>query len=381
MTPAESTGFGSAYSGADHACAVLEIDLDAVAANYRQLRDAAAGACAAVVKADGYGLGAEEVGARLAAEGCRQFFVAQLEEGIALRPAVGGAEIYILGGPIAGAEPVFGEHRLVPVLNDLGQIAAWQAHAGKTGGPQPAIVHIDTGMSRLGLPPDEVEKLAGNPDGLKGLKLQYFMTHLVSGELSKDPINGDQKARFDAALAKLKPLAPDAKASLANSAGIFLGPDFHYDLARPGCALYGVNPTDRPENPMRQTVRLMARILQVRSIDAPETVGYGATHRAGGPTRIATVGVGYADGYLRSLSSKGVCFVGTKQVPVVGRVSMDLITLDVTGVPGAKPGDLVELLGENVTVDAAAAAAGTIGYEILTSLGHRYHRTYTGERG
>lgn len=371
MTPAPS-------SGADYACAILTIDLDAVAANYRLLRGAAAGACAAVVKADGYGLGAARVGARLAREGCRQFFVAQIEEGIALRPAVGAAEIFILNGLTAGAETAFTEHGLKPVLNDPGQIAAWRAHGEHLGAPQDAILHVDTGMSRLGLAPEEVETLAADPDGLKGLNLLYFMTHLVSGESLKNRINQDQKARFEAALARLEPLAPAARASLANSSGVFLGPDYHYDLTRPGCALYGVNPTDRAENPMRHTVTLMGRILQVRSIDAPQTVGYGATHRAGGPARIATVGVGYADGYLRHLSSNGTCYIGSTKVPVVGRVSMDLITLDVTGVPeaDARPGGLVEVLGPNVTVDAAAAAADTIGYEILTSLGPRYRRVY-----
>ncbi len=365
------------YRGPDHAGAVLTIDLDAVAANYRLLSGKlASGTCAAVVKADAYGLGAAQVAPALARAGCRHFFVAQLEEGLALREKLGEAEIYVLNGPMPGSEPLFAERGLVPVLNHLGQIAAWQALAQKRAAALPAIVHLDTGMSRLGLAADDVERLAQEPERLDGIALRYVMSHLISAEEQADPANARQLALFNSLRARL----PAADASLANGSGIFLGPDFHFDLARPGAALYGVGPVSGATNPMAQTVRLEGRIIQVRDVDSSQTVGYGATHKITGPAVIATVALGYADGYLRHLSNRGRCFFGDVQVPVVGRVSMDLITLDVTSVPRdrLKPGALVEVLGDHYTVDDAGADAGTIGYEILTSLSRRYHRRYVG---
>jgi alanine racemase len=206
------------------------------------------------------------------------------------------------------------------------------------------------------------------------------MSHLADAEAPDRAQSEEQLAEFRAAQAALAPAIGTAGASLANSAGIFLGPAYRFDLARPGCALYGVNPTPGHPNPMRQVVRLKGKILQVREIDAPRGVGYGATWRARGPSRIATVAVGYADGYLRSLSNRGRAVVGGREVPVVGRVSMDLTTLDVTGVPetAARPGAFAELIGPAMPVDVVGEAAGTIGYEILTSLGRRYHRVYSG---
>jgi alanine racemase len=238
-------------------------------------------------------------------------------------------------------------------------------------------------MSRLGLPEDELETLASEPERLDGIELALVMSHLACADEPGHPLNAEQLARFSAARARL----PTAMASFANSSGIFLGAEYHFDLGRPGVALYGINPTPGRPNPMRQVVRLQGKILQVREIDAPRTVGYGATHRAAGPTRVATVAVGYADGYLRSLSNRGSAWLGNQRVPVVGRVSMDLITLDVTGASpdSAHPGAFVDLIGPELsadpelTVDDVAAAAGTIGYEILTALGQRYHRIYQGD--
>ena len=372
-----AAGIDAGYDGVHHAAAVLSIDLDAIVANYRLLRDRAAGAdCAAVVKADAYGLGVAPVARALAAAGCRRFFVAQLEEGMALRQVLAEPTIYVLNGPIPGSEPVFTDHKLVPVLNHLGQIDAWRAHARACGRTLAAVIHIDTGMNRLGLPPGEVDRLAAEPDRLDGIAPAAWMSHLVSAEVADDPRNRRQRDAFAASLSRL----PPAPASLANSSGVFLGPDFHLDMVRPGAALYGVSPVSGIRNPMAQPVSLAARILQLRDVDSPQTVGYGATHHVAGPGKIATVALGYADGFLRCLSNRGRCYIDDMPVPVVGRVSMDLITLDVTGVaPGRlAPGDVVEVLGPCNTVDAVAAAAGTIGYEILTALGRRYHRRYTG---
>ncbi|MDP6690356.1 MAG: alanine racemase [Alphaproteobacteria bacterium] len=358
----------SAHASEVQAGAVLEIDLEALAANYEILKQRAAPAeCAAVVKADAYGLGAERVGPVLAAAGCETFFVAHLSEAIALRRALGvKASIYVLNGILPGMEDDFTAHDLRPVLNTLEQLDLW---------PGPAALHLDTGMNRLGLSPEDVAALAAAPERLRHVDLRCIISHLACADQADHAMNDEQRQLFDRLRAKL----PGKPASLANSSGIFLGPDYHHDLVRPGVALYGANPTPGAANPMREVVRLKGRIIQVREIDTPQSVGYGATHRATGPRRIATVPVGYADGYLRSLSGQGVGCLAGVSVPIVGRVSMDLITLDVTEVPGdaVHVGALVELIGGGgPTLDEIAEKAGTIGYEILTSLGRRYQRQY-----
>lgn len=360
---------------------VLSIDLAAISANYERLGSMAApAACAAVVKADAYGLGLARVAPALAASGCRVFFVAHLDEGLALRTLLPEVEIFVLNGALAGAEPRFAEAGLAPVLNDLEALDAWAALARARGG-LPAALHLDTGMSRLGLPPGEVDTLAADPARLDGIDLRYVMSHLACSEEPDNPMNEAQRDRFETARARL----PHAAASFANSSGIFRGAGFHFDLVRPGAALYGVNPCPGAPNPMAGVVRLEARILQVRDVDSPGTVGYGAAHRVAGRTRIATLAVGYADGYLRGLGGQAGCYIGETRVPVVGRISMDLITLDVSAVPPVSPGakpigkdTLVEIIGPRHPVDALAEEAGTIGYEILTSLGRRYHRRYVG---
>jgi alanine racemase len=261
------------------------------------------------------------------------------------------------------------------VLNDLGQIADWRRHlaAGNSG---QAILHVDTGMARLGLPPDELVQLTTAPDLLAGIPLAAIMSHLACADEPAHPSNGRQLAAFRLALAGL----PPAPASLAASSGIFLGPDFHFSVARPGAAVYGVNPQPSTPNPMVQPIILKGKIIQTRAIDTGDTVGYGATHRRDRPGRVATVAVGYADGWLRSLSNHGSAIIAGQRVPVIGRVSMDLITLDVSGLDPhlTRPGAFATLIGPQRTVDDVAAEAGTIGYEILTSLGRRYHRIYSG---
>lgn len=359
----------------DRAAAYLDIDLGAIAANYRELaRRSTPARCAAAIKADAYGLGAAEVAPVLAAAGCQQFFVAHIDEGIALRTLLPDVEIAVLHGPWPGTEVEFREQRLIPVLNEPGQIERW-AKLGRSGDrPLPAILHLDSGINRLGLAPADVETLAAAPDRLAGIELRLAMSHLASADTPDDPMNDAQRRRFDMLRAKL----PDLPASLANSSGIFLGPDFHYDMVRPGIALYGGNPTPGAPHPLHEVVRLKGRIVQLREIDTDEAVGYGAAFRAQERRRIATVPVGYADGYLRSLSNRGTAMAAGIEVPVVGRVSMDLITIDVTAVPPGTlgPGDTVDLIGNGVALDDLATQAGTIGYELLTALGRRYARNY-----
>ncbi len=357
--------------GIEQAVAILEVDLAALVANYEILKQRAAPAeCAAVVKADAYGLGADRVAPVLAAAGCETFFVAHLMEGIALRRVLGGeASIYVLNGILPGTEGDFAAHDLRPVLNTLAQLDIC---------PGAAALHLDTGMNRLGLSPDDAAALAAAPGRFENIDLRLIVSHLACADEAGHEMNEQQRQLFDRLRVKL----PAKPASLANSSGIFLGPGYHHDLVRPGIALYGGNPTPGTANPMAQVVRLTGRIIQVREIDTPQSVGYGATHRATGPRRIATVPVGYADGYLRSLSGQGMGRLAGISVPIVGRVSMDLITLDVTEVPeeAAQAGALVDLIGGGGdTIDEVAARAGTIGYEILTSLGRRYHRRYVGQ--
>jgi len=350
--------------------AILEIDLGGIVANWLLLARAAAPAlCAAVVKANAYGLGAAPVARALAAAGCRMFFVATLDEGIALRAALGNrAEIAVFNGPFPGTAGEFAEHGLIPVLNEPGQIGAWQSGNQRR---RPAILHLDTGMARLGLDAREFTALAENPLPI-GWRL--VMSHLACADRPDHPMNERQRARFAAVAARL----PGVAASLAASSGIFLGPQYHFDMVRPGAALYGVNPRpDRP-NPLRPVVRLSGKIAQIRQIDRGESVGYGAAHVMEAPGRAAIVALGYADGWLRSLSHRGCGYLAGTRVPLLGRVSMDLVTFDVSAIPPelARPGTMIELLGADYGVDEAAADAGTIGYEILTSLGSRYHRIY-----
>ncbi len=322
-----------------------------------------AGPVAGVVKADGYGLGAREVAGALYQAGCRFFFVAYLNEALAIREIVPGAMLAVLSGLVPETEAAYRAHALVPVLGSLNEIDRWQGEA---------ILHVDTGMSRLGLSPHEMAVLAQDPGRLGRQQVRYVMTHLVSSEYPDDRLNVLQCERFAAARAML----PPAPCSLANSSGIFLGAAFGSDLARPGAALYGINPTPGKPNPMRSVVRLSVRVLAVREVAAGDSVGYNATWTARRPTRIATAALGYADGFHRALSDRGTAYFDGSPVPLVGRVSMDLTTFDVTDHPAVQPGCWLEVLGPHVSPDDVAVAAGTNGYEVLTSLGRRFHRVY-----
>jgi alanine racemase len=358
----------------DQAGAILLIDLAAIRENYRLLRARLNGAeCAAVVKADGYGLGAAQIATALCKEGCNSFFVAHAAEGISLRQALGeGTDIYVLNGIHPGAEDDCAKPRLVAVANSAAQLAAWQAAARRRGQKLPVAVQVDSGMSRLGMPPYEVEAL--RPDAFDDLDLRLVMSHLACADEPDNPANEAQRNAFDTLRRRL----PSAPASLTNSSGIFLGNAFHYDLARPGAALYGVNPTPARASPMRQVVRLAAKVIQTRELTGGAGIGYGHAYRAAGPLRTATIALGYADGWPRRAAS-AAWFDGAR-LPFVGRVSMDSIVLDISTIPPGRlrPGDLVELVGEHQTVDEIAALSGTIGYEILTGLGRRFHRRYEG---
>jgi len=358
-----------------HARARLTVDLDALAANYALLKAAAGPAMVApVVKADGYGLGATQVASRLRREGASTFFVARLEEGEALRAALGDAAIiYVLDGATGGSPARLASSSLVPVLNSLGQIEDYAAHARAAGHALPCALHIDTGMNRLGLRIEEAEALAPT-DRLDPLNLTLIMSHLACAGDDDHPMNARQVGRLRAA-ARLFPGVP---VSLANSAGSFLGEAYGFDMVRPGITLYGGGPFERPDKRVRAVAAYEAPILQVRSVAQGETVGYGAAFEATAARRVAIVGAGYADGVLRTASPHGAVWFAGERRAIVGRVSMDLIAVDVTGCDEAMPGAMVELIGPNLLLDDAAQAAGTIPYEILTRIGGRAERIYVG---
>ena len=359
---------------ATDAGAILTIDLGAIRENYRSLASRLGKArCAGVVKADAYGLGAAQVASALADEGCRAFFVAHLAEGLELRrwlPA--SCAIHVLNGIPPGGEDDCAEAGLIPVLNSLEQVVAWRQASASRKVRLPAALQVDSGMARIGMSEAEVDRVAADPDLLDGIDVRLVMSHLACADEPDNPANTQQRAAFDVLRARL-PLAP---ASLANSSGIFLSPGFHYDLARPGAALYGVNPTPGRPNPMRQVVRLEAKVIQTRDLTEGIGVGYGHTFRTSGPLRAATISLGYADGWHRRAAG-GAWWNGIR-LPFIGRVSMDSIILDISALPEGTlhGGDLVELINEQQTIDDIAGYSGTIGYEILTGLGSRFHRRY-----
>ncbi|WP_173933272.1 alanine racemase [Chelativorans sp. Marseille-P2723] len=357
----------------ERAGAILTIDLEAIVENWRLL-SARLGeaACGAVVKADAYGLGACRVAAALEAAGCRSFFVALLDEGVALRKALSaGSRIFVLNGTPQGMEGDFIAARLIPVVNTLGELAAWQERARAAGCFLPVALQVDSGMSRLGLAPSDAEKIWNDPSLLDGLSIELVMSHLACADEPGHPANEAQRKNFE----RLRAVLPAAPASLANSSGIFLGAPYHYEVARPGAALYGINPTSSCENPMRPVIRLSARVIQIRDIPEDTAIGYGQAAMTQRASRLATISLGYADGWPRNAAA--AAFYQGVRLPFAGRVSMDSIILDITdGARQPREGDMVDLICEEQKVDDVARAAGTIGYEILTRLGRRFHRRY-----
>src|SRR6195256_2029347 len=363
------------------ATGVLTVDLDAIVANWRKLEKTAVPAeCAGVVKADAYGCGADQVARALANAGCKTFFVATLDEARVVRAAVPAAVIYTLDGFFQNTGDSYAAMDCKPVIGDLNKLAEWDVFCRRSGWTGGAAIHIDTGMNRLGLTVAEAQGIIPRINaGDHGITL--VMSHLASAELLNNPLNAKQLATFR----EIASLFSGVPASLSNSSGLFLGAPFQFDLVRPGAALYGVNPTPEADNPMQGVVDLKARIVQMRNIEKGESVGYGATWRARRPTRLAIVSAGYADGYFRAGGSNdgtrgAEVVVSGKRCPIVGRISMDLMAVDITDVPNnaARRGHMVTLIGEGITVDELAHHFGTIGYEVLTSLGPRYARLYKG---
>src|SRR5881227_1334981 len=360
---------------------VLTVDLDAIIANWRKLEKTAVPAeCSAVIKADAYGCGAEQVARALNKAGCKTFFVATIEEARTARAAVPEAAIYVLGGYFQNTGEHYAKINCRPVIGDLNELAEWDVFCRRTGWSGGAAIHIDTGMNRLGLTLAEAQAIIPRINaGDHGITL--VMSHLASAEQLNSPLNAKQLTVFR----EIASLFSGVPASLANSSGVFLGPQFQFELVRPGAAIFGINPTPEADNPMQPVVELKARIVQIRNLEKGETVGYGGTWTARRPTRVAIVSAGYADGYFRAASSNdgsrgAEVVIAGKRCPVAGRVSMDLTAVDVTDLEknAVRRGHMATLIGEGITVDELAHHFGTIGYEVLTSLGRRYARLYKG---
>lgn len=370
----------------DEAQAILTIDLAALTANWRRLaRQVAPARCAAVVKADAYGIGIEAAVPALAAAGCTVFFVAHPGEGRRVRACLAGrpdCEVYVLNGLLPGCDlrATYRAHKLQPVLGSLAEVDLWMRSA-PADAPAPAL-HVDTGMNRLGLDSEEAFLLAARlAAGEAGFTPAMLISHFAASETTDDPLNARQIALFE----RLRAAFPGVPASFANSSAIFLPQRPYFDLVRPGYALYGGNPTPGAVNPMRPVVRLAAPIIQLREIPAGATVGYNGQWTARRPSRLAVIGLGYADGLPRNAMATdarvgGEAVVCGRRCRFAGRISMDLTIIDVTEVPAEKlaPGVTAELLGSEITIDDLARRSGTIGYEILTNLGRRYHRIHVG---
>ncbi len=358
---------------------ILTIDLDAVVHNYNVLRrQAAAGArVAAVVKANGYGLGSVEIGKVLAGAGCRDFFVSSIEEGLVLRAALKEPRIFVLNGFYGSVAEAYPEHNLIPALGSFLEIEDYRKLATKLGRKLDTYLSFNIRMNRLGLGKVETEKLIADKSLLDGLNIMGVLSHFACAD-ENNPLNDEQHEIFE----KIAKHFPDAEKSLANSFGTFRSKKYHYDLLRPGMALYGLNPMPETKNPMRNVVSLNLPVMRLRTIYAGAGVGYGMTWTAEKDTLLATVAAGYADGIFRSLSNRGALYWNGIRCPIRGRVSMDLTTVDISGVPEKqrpRPGDMMELIGEHQSADELAHDAGTIGYEVLTDLGHRYERIYIGD--
>jgi alanine racemase len=360
---------------------ILTIDLAAIEDNWRALgRRAMPAECAAVVKADAYGCGIEQVGHKLARAGCRSFFVADLAEARRLRAVEPDPAIYVLNGLLPSTAPAFADINARPVIGSLVELAEWDAFCSAQDWHGGAALHVDTGMNRLGISVNDAAALAPRIRA-ENHGIRLLMSHLACAQQPEHPLNQKQIALFR----EVRLFYRGIPSSLANSSGIFLGATAHCDMVRPGVALYGVNPTPGKRNPMRPVVELQAHVAQVRAIGKGETVGYDALWTARHATRVAIVAVGYADGYFRSASATdkapgAEAIVAGKRCRLAGRISMDLLAIDIGAVPekAVRRGDLITLIGDEIDLDAFADRAGTIGYEVLTSLGRRYHRVYRG---
>lgn len=358
------------------AVSTLTIDLGALKANFKLCQSISKARIGASVKANAYGLGADQIIPALAGAGCRDFFTATVEEAVAARRHGADRAVYVLGGYYMDAPDVHRAHNLIPILNSMDMIARWNDAARTSGERLPAVIHFDTGLNRLGLGAEETKTFLGAPEKFTShLDLRMVMSHFAASDEKDHALNALQAARF----ADIARHFPATEKSMCNSSGLFRFPDAHYDLARCGYALYGGNPTPEMKNPMRPVVSLAARVLQVRRVKAGESIGYNATHRFETDSETVTVAVGHGDGFSRQGSDRAKLYWNGQPCPVRGRVSMDLVCVETGHLPPqTRPqvGDWLEILSPHQDIDALGEGLGTIGYEVLTCLGDRYKRTY-----
>ena len=358
-----------------HITSVLEVDTQAITHNYRTLKQLVShSTCAAVLKADAYGFGIKAVAPILMQSGCQHFFVAHIEEGIVLRRLLKEPVIYVLSGLLPQTEAYFIEHSLTPIINDFEMLNMWSREAQRLDRKLPCALHIDTGMRRNGFDALDLVKLFKSPELLNHFDVHFIMSHLVSSHALHDPLNGEQKELFDHVRQQL----PQLKASLADTGGIYLGSPFHYDFIRAGKGLFGLYTPPKDYPPLEPCLRFLGRILQIRTAVKGETVGYGATHTLAGKSRLATIGIGFADGYDLRLSNKGYVAFQDWKAPIVGRISMDYTVIDVTDIPESLcyVGGWAELVNQTLTLDTLAQSIGSHSRELSTGFTSRITRIY-----
>lgn len=358
-----------------HVTSVLEVDTKAIVHNYQSLKHLLPDStCSAVLKADAYGFGMKTIAPILHKEGCQHFFVAHIDEGILLRDQLKEPAIYVFSGLLPQTEEYFIDHDLIPILNDFQMALRWAMEAQLRNKKLPCGLHIDTGMRRNGFDAYDWEKLMAAPEVLENLDLRFVMSHLVSSHATNDPLSAHQKHTFD----QIRQHLPPAKASLADTGGIYLGPAFHYDLVRTGKGLFGLYSPPPQHSPLYPCLRFLGRILQIREAKKGETIGYGATHKLKRQSRLATLGIGFADGYDLRLSNAGQVLFGPLRAPVVGRISMDYTVVDVTDIPESLcyVGGWAELINSVLTLDTMATSIGTHSRELSTGFSPRVMRVY-----
>lgn len=377
-TPWSSPSFSSIPS---EVMAFLQVDLTAIQHNYRLLqKQMQKGRCGAVLKANAYSMGLAPVARALVSLGCEDFFVAHGEEGLALRKILSlekkekRARIYVFSGVLPGSESLFQEASLIPVLNDRGHLERWRSFSRQKNLALPAMIYLDTGMARNGFGKEDVALLAHDLGWIQDISFQGYLSHLACAEDPSHEMNGRQLTRLREFLGQL----PQGPVSLVNSAGILLGPEYHYDIARPGQALYGVQPSSSFSLPLQRVVSFYGRIVQIQSVPGNTAVGYGSTYVTPGPSRLATLAVGYADGYKRFLGQVAWVYYAGQKLRVLGRVSMDYMTVDISSIPEdhIAVGNFMELLGPHVSLEDLATMGQTIPHEILVGWGPRCHRFY-----
>lgn len=360
------------YSG------VLKVNLSALRRNWRLMRERFSGKyCGAVVKANAYGLGVAPVVQSLFSEGCRQFFVATFDEAVQVKRLIPeSVDIYVLQGVYPGMEQRFCDEDLVPVIFSVEMLHRWLNVP--VIGRRRCALKVNTGMNRLGMEPAEFMKVVAEIPLSADIRVELVMSHLACADEPLHELNFSQLAKFRQIAAAARQYCPQAKLSLANSAGVFLGDDWHFDVARPGIALYGGCCAPALAGRLSTVVNLQLPVLQLRTVSAGESVGYGADFVAQEEMRVAIVSGGYADGLLRRLAPRFVGWCG-RQMPILGRVSMDSCAFDVSHLPidmMPREGNLIEIIGEHLSLDDAAKAAETISYELLTRLGERLQKVY-----